>query len=64
MKDDKKHHEVKKDAARKRVIRLDDLDWEDEVTGGSGKKLFFGEQPESSGGFDDLLKPGQPPKKP
>lgn len=32
----------------KQVIRLDDLDWEDETIGGASGKLYFGEGSDSS----------------
>ena len=41
------------DGKKKRVIRLDDLDWEDEVVGGSGK-LFFGERPDTDPSSGEL----------
>lgn len=45
----------------KRVIRLEDLDGDEEITGGAGGKLFFGEQPEIESPFAGLF--GGPGKK-
>lgn len=45
----------------KRVIRLEDLDGDEEITGGAGEKLFFGEQPENESPFAGLF--GVPPRK-
>lgn len=42
-------------APPKRVIRLEDLDGEEEIVGGAGQKLFFGEQPESASPFAGLF---------
>ena len=39
----------------KRVIRLEDLDGNEEIVGGAGEKLFFGEQPESASPFAGLF---------
>lgn len=40
----------------KRVIRLEDIDGEEEeIIGGAGQKLFFGEQPESTSPFAGLF---------
>lgn len=39
----------------KRVIRLDDLDQDDDVVGGAGQKLFFGEQTASTTPFSGLV---------
>ena len=39
----------------KRVIRLEDIDGEDEVLGGSGQKLFFGENPDGAAPFSGLF---------
>lgn len=39
----------------KRVIRLEDLDRDDDVVGGAGQKLFFGEQPTSATPFAGLF---------
>lgn len=39
----------------KRVIRLEDLDGDEEITGGAGEKLFFGEQPETESPFAGLF---------
>lgn len=50
--------EVTKTADRpsKRVIRLEDIDGEEEeIIGGAGQKLFFGEQPESTSPFAGLF---------
>lgn len=51
------HEPKKQNDTKKRVIRLDDLDWEDDVIGGSGGKLFFGEQSDASSPFDSVFKP-------
>ena len=53
------HENENQSIPKKRVIRLDDLDWQDEVVGGSSGKLLFGEDavPQKSP-FDDLFKPG------
>jgi len=39
----------------KRVIRLDDLDNDEEVIGGAGEKLFFGEQTATESPFKGLF---------
>lgn len=40
----------------KRVIRLEDIDGEEEeIIGGAGQKLFFGEQTESTSPFAGLF---------
>lgn len=44
------------DTGRKRVIRLDDLDWQDEAVGGAGGKLFFGENADAVNPFEDARK--------
>lgn len=51
----KKIEDTPKAPTKKRVVRLDDLDWEDEVVGGRSGKLCFGEQPESGVASDDLF---------
>lgn len=43
-------------AVGKRIIRLDDLDSDEEIMGGADQKLFFGEQPESGSPFAGLFK--------
>ena len=44
----------------KRVIRLDDLDWEDETVGGANAKLFFGEESDKSTAFGRSFGPPKP----
>jgi hypothetical protein len=44
----------------KRIIRLDDLDWEEEVVGGSAGKQRFGEQIAPDGPFGDSGGPRKP----
>jgi hypothetical protein len=58
MSDSKQHDDIKNSpTTKKRIVRLDDLDWEDEVTGGSSGKFFFGELPEVIAPPGDVLKP-------
>ncbi len=59
--DNKKRDIAKPGDTKKRVIQLDDLDWEDEVVGGSsGGKIVFGEQPGSENPFDRPSGQGKP----
>tara|TARA_R110002096_G_scaffold21855_1_gene70836 strand:+ start:428 stop:634 length:207 start_codon:yes stop_codon:yes gene_type:complete len=53
-----KQNPEKQIAPKKRVIRLDDLDSPEDVVGGSGGKILFGEDaaPQKSP-FEDLFKP-------
>jgi hypothetical protein len=42
----------------RKVIRLDDLDWQDDVVGGASGKVVFGESPEDTTPFDDIFRKG------
>ena len=53
--DNHTQNEPGKRKARK-VISLDDLDWQDEVVGGASGKLVFGESPEKTTPFDNIFK--------